>query len=204
MADYLKTEISRAQQAEAKFIRDGGLRIDSQYPQVHESSWEPLAIINERGILTYGSQDAIDSESGDVKDYERSYIQACMLDTEETYQIVERFNLWSDSMIAYICVKVNETVYSKNRTSKIATSLRFHDNSWFASMSLRLVQDPQWNRMMRSEFGLRKRVPIVNVCFIDAKWGRPATADNGLFNAVLEALDTSVIHIRRPPPYTRS
>lgn len=199
MSERQREELTRAQQAAAKFIREGGLRLEPQYPQVHESSWESLALINERGVLTYGSQDAIDSNTGEKKDYERCYITAVMLDTVETYQLVERFNLWSDSMIAFVCAKG-----SRNVLSNIPVSLRFQKKrgGWFASMRLRLVMDPVWVGSARYEFGLTKRLPIVEVNFIDSKWGRPATEDNGLYSAVLQALDPSVLHLRksRHPP----
>lgn len=86
-------EFDRVANRQAAFIRDGGLRMSTPAQQVHESSYESLALINEQGLLTYGSQDAID------KDYERSYVQGYML-AEAAKCFVDRINLWNDDKVA--------------------------------------------------------------------------------------------------------
>ncbi len=74
---------------QAEFIRSDGLHItkptlhpNSRWAQIHRSSYEPLALINLGGLITYGSQDAVNSYTGLVKSFERSYIQGIMLPDE--------------------------------------------------------------------------------------------------------------------------
>ncbi len=59
------------------------------------------------------------------------------------------------------------------------------------SMAMGAYTIKDWNDDFRRDFKIPKRVK-----FFDAVWGRPARSKNGLFNAVLKALDPTI-----PGPY---
>src|SRR5437764_408314 len=86
----------------AERIRTGSLRQEAG-ERVHHSSWELLAQINEKGLLTWNSQDAIDPTTGETKDTERPYVEGTMpLDRARIF--VDDFNLTHDDKIAMLCI----------------------------------------------------------------------------------------------------
>lgn len=204
-----KSSFLRAGQTQAKAIREGLLGVDilTSHPiaKVHRSSWEPLALMNEQGLITISSQDSLDDITGRAKDYERSYVIGYML-TDEAEAFVERFNLWTDGMAAFTCLKVPDSQSRKLRGARITVTVTFDEErgGWTGGMPLTTFVSDLWEKWARSELGIPKRLPITLVKIFDAKWGRPARSKSGLFPAIFRALDVTVTHSRDarhlPPP----
>lgn len=162
----------------AKNIREGSLHSDARDPltEVHKSSYEPLARINDLGLITVVSQDALDSRNGEVKRGERSFVSGFML-PREAGQLVDKINLLTDMVgfRAQISEGGNQEHIIVSRTSNYRSSFR---------ISLTYSPDfiDQWKRNVG---GFSGDIPAVLVTIFDAKWGRSATSRKGLFNSIL-------------------
>lgn len=181
-----------AAHASAKAIRDGILLVEpiEEWSQVHRSSWESLAVINDLGLITYNSQDAIDQETGEVKTYERSYLEGFML-PERAQPFVEMVNMFSDK-VAYRMGGTLDPTTSMAQTLLLPTiAVAKHQDehgSWYTGMALKLDMKQRVIDRLKKEAQIPDEVPVTKVVVFDPKWGRTAISKNGLFKEVIKAL----------------
>lgn len=165
----------------AQTIRDGGLHSEQRdaIAEVHRSSYEPLAQINERGLITVVSQDALDSRDGSTKNFERSFVRGFML-PEEAEVFVRRVNMNSDKVAYRLALghypQVHDIVVSK-RLDKFGLP--------YPSFRLSTADSPLWiNKWKQDVSDIAPTLPAV----FDPKWGRSATSKKGLFKNILDNL----------------
>jgi hypothetical protein len=175
-------------------IHNGGLRITrpGRYAQVHRTAYEPLARINLAGLITFDSQDAVDDLTGSIKTWERPYIQGIML-PDDVPKFVTNVNLWNDDKVAMICMKL--PAY-QSPGAAIAVTRAFDEASqtWGTTRALDAFTFNGWMDQIRHMLNIPKRLKFSVIQVFDTKWGRPARSKNGLFNAVLKALDPNIPH----------
>lgn len=180
---------------QAAFIRGGGLLVKrpGRWAQVHNTAYEPLARINLSGLITFDSQDAVDDVSGRVKTWERAYVRGIML-PDDALTFVNNINMWNDDKIAMINMELSEY---QPQGAAIAVTRTFDVGSetWVGTRALLAYTFGDWTNQIRHMLQLPNRfVKFSEVQIFDTKWGRPARSKNGLFNAVLEGLDPTIIH----------
>ena len=187
----------------ARHIRSGGLAMPKDWDQVDPASFALLADINDAGMLTTNSQDAIEPLP-----VQRAYVDGLMLPAQARAYI-KWLNVNTD-MVAF----ASSMLYSDNSraTSEVFKSLpglgiavtRTREGAakgeWLRTTSVMPAVANSWGRAafeMRAVFGLLPSKDVVNVTSFDPKWGRSAVSKDGLFPAVVRALKTNQI------PYTK-
>eukprot|EP00741_Cyanophora_paradoxa_P001543 tig00000492_g1494.t1 len=160
----------------AALIRAGGLRIeDDEYSQVEPASYEPLARINELGLVTFDSQDARPS-AGDT---ERPYVEGFML-PGAAEAFVDAFNASTDKVALLLHPSSDHAWASRVIVTRRGDG---HPESW---QQLRI--DPESYAWQQRRMGLRPGGSLLVAC-IDPKWGRRATGPGGLFGDVVRVLE---------------
>jgi len=179
----------------AKHIRNGGLAVPQKWDQINPASFSLLADINDGGMLTTDSQDAIDPVP-----VQRAYVEGLML-PEQARAYIKWLNV-NTEMVAFAM----DVMYSDNSraTSEVYNSLlglgiavtRTREGAaageWMRTTSVAPVAADKWDRMafeMRVAFGLLpQKDEVVFVISFDPVWGRAASSKGGLFPAVIRAL----------------
>lgn len=189
----------RLGEQQAEFIRNDGLhatapslRPNTRWAQVHRTAYEPLARINLAGLLTYDSQDAVNSYTGKVKSWERPYIQDAML-PDDALRFVNNINMWNHDKIALICMKMPDYPIVG---AEIAVTRAFDEGSrtWIATRTMDACTVKDWIDDIRLALHMPESVKFSVIQVFDTNWGRPARSKKGLFNAVLKALDPAAVH----------
>ncbi len=191
-----KAQFNRLIRRSVKFILGGGLRYEPvyKYMQVHHSSWEPLALINSRRLFTFDSQDALFAETGRTKPCERSYIMGFMLPSE-ALTFVNNINIWNDDKVALICFEPKE---ERATHGEITVTCMFDETSgtWFGSNVMDALMTQEYRESLNEQYRIPDSLQLYAVQVFDTKWGRSASSRNGLFNAVLRALDPTIKYPR--------
>lgn len=177
----------------AKSIREGSLLVEpiEKWAQVHRSSWEPLAKINDLGLITFSSQDAITAETGRINPYERPFIEG-IIPTERAEEFVQKLNIFTDK-VAYRHasrlepgMKLSEQLI---QPSIVVTRWPGEDRSYFQrGMALHLDNKKRALDKFKEQFHVPDEIDVTVVSMIDPKWGRPARSKRGLFADVMKAL----------------
>lgn len=168
-------------------IRRGSLSFEpvKDWAQVHESAWESLAQINESGLLTRNSQDAIDTHTGLVKDFERCYVIGFMpLNKAEFF--VDKINSQSNC-VAFIQTPCNEWRRSiaVSKTTAVTKIPRY----WLST-----TNTPERILKLQEALHIPSALPVGLVSVFDPRWGHPAItkSNDGLFNVILYALSSRI------------
>lgn len=187
---------------QAKWIMKGGLVEEGPTAeQVHRSSWKYLARINEKGLITTNSQDAVDAHTGEVKDYERPYVVGLM-QFEMAKLFVDRINLNRDDIVAMIADTLPKGQGNRPdgswKSAQIAVTRRFNEETgeWFRSAQMSVHEPAEMIEAFTELFSLPRNVTWIPVQIFDTKWGRPARSKNGLYKAILKALNSESHHRR--------
>lgn len=190
-----------ATRVQAERIRNGSL--DEKHPgaeQVHRSSWKYLAKVNEKGLITTNSQDAVNSYTGETKSYERAFIEGYM-PIEAAILFVDRINLTFEDKIAMLVLSIPKETMTMPDGSivkgvTIAVTQRFNETTgeWFRSAQMGGFQREEHLSIHKSWWSIPESFQMIGIQVFDTKWGRPARSKNGLFKAVIKTLNSSSLH----------
>lgn len=183
--------------AAAEAILGGSLSADPvEFPNaqhVHQSSWKFLARINELGMLTHISQDAMSMRSDEPAINERAYACGHMI-LEQARKFVRVFNVAQNSMLATLSVPEDIHRLIAERKYQGITNREYTSDQWILRGVMPLIDDsrlfaPQVLAQASDvESAVVSTDNLVGIHVIDLKWGRRATSKGGLWPAVIEAL----------------
>lgn len=164
----------------ASHIRRGGLREQDDVSQVLPRSYEPLACINELGMLT------IDSQDGQTD--ERAYVMGLM-PAARAHAFAEALNCASD--------KVAVVLQPCSREMRSRVALTRFNGSGITNLPLYL-QTREYNFLVTSDGygGLPRGADVLVLECFDPVWARRAYARRGLFADIIAALTTTVHTVR--------
>ena len=162
------------------FRGDGGLYDEEPQAQhVNRTSWPFLANINELGLLTWMSQDAMSMLSSRAMMNERAYVCGKM-QVANGKKFVNNFNLRHDDKFATLSVYIDlRTVIAQGRYLGITNrELDEETGEWRIRGLMPSVDDSR----------IHTGDDTIGVHVIDLKWGRKATSASGLWKAIIAAL----------------
>ena len=144
-----------------------------------------LAKINELGLLTWMSQDALEDVSEDVQHHERAYVCGVM-PRELTKIFVTKFNVSSNCMFATMSIALPREKLGRNVRMGITNrSVDRATGEWKIRGVAPGVTDERMIQHMNREY---EEGFLAEVDVIDPEWGRPATSKKGLWSAVIKIL----------------
>lgn len=186
-----------ARQRMAEHIRGGGLVVPKEYAQADPSSFSLLAVINEGGMLTTNSQDAIEPLP-----VQRAYVEGLMLPVHARAYL--RWITVNTGMVAFAptvtyCDNGRAAGVVDNTLPAVGIAVtRKREGAaageWKRASNLKAAFGSTWEheaKMMINVYGMLPRKDAVLVCTFDPVWGRSALSKDGLFPAVIHALRVS-------------
>lgn len=190
----------------AEFIRKGGLNAGPGWSQVKPMSYEPLAKINDQGMITVNSQDGI-AEHFDGRTFEmRPYVYGFMK-RDHASEFVSRFNMYTD-MVAMLLGPVR-SMDRWIRDNSYIIMTRVKDSEYYGApipVYWRPSGYEEDKTHRRIGAGLSASNDAVMVMCFDPKWNRRATNSKGtgLFDLVAKHLKDVRKHGREPGPEART
>lgn len=179
----------------AKEIREGSLYGGDEYPdaqQVDQSSWEHLAQINELGMLTWVSQDAINWKTHEPNFTERSFVSGIM-PAVFARSFVEDFSLRNNDKFASLCLNVPKSCFKEKSDGKFIRGTTNFDE--VRGTHIIEMRGPIIGTIPNETMSLLKHIhklpdklDLIGVDVIDLHWGRMATSKNGLWKSVTRSL----------------
>jgi hypothetical protein len=175
----------------ARWVRAGGLKSAEDVSQVHPASYEPLARMNELGLVTIDSQDACTPE-GRPEPTERAYVAGFMR-RARAERFVEAFNTRTDK-VAVLLLPAKVLLSSVGmRPIRSAIPVTVGASSGRAVTRSPLYLDAREYAFLKTRpdvGGLGASEDAVLVECIDPAWGRPANRKRGgLFREVVAVLE---------------
>lgn len=170
-------------------IRNGYL-YSEEFPEVyhvHRSSWPYLGEINERGFLTWQSQDAMSMKSSKAVLGERAYVCGKMLHAQGK-KFVTAFNLQNEDKFATLTVPIARLSGLIDQGRYLGITNREFDKEkqeWKTRGVMPAIDD---SRMYTDD-----SVHLLGIQVIDLVWGRRATSSSGLWKAILEVLPEMIV-----------